>query len=145
VEPASLSRGLAPWLGWTLGVEQWSDAWPLAVRRARIASAMAIHRHKGTVQAVKDVIAAYGGIFHLAEWWQQDPRGDPYTFALTLAVGGQAVAPSAELITALVADIDRAKPARAHFTVSVAINAAGGLALPPLRAGPSTRALLAAA
>lgn len=127
--PQTCPEALLPWLAWTVAVEQWSDAWPLPMRRARVASAIAIHRYKGTVKAVQDVIAAYGGTFALTEWWQITPPGDPYTFTLSVSVGGQITAPSADLITAMAADIDRAKPARAHYTLNIAANAAGALGL----------------
>lgn len=122
--PQTCPEPLLPWLAATVAVEQWSDAWPLSLRRARIASAIAIHRAKGTAQAVQDVIAAYGGTFHLTEWWQTTPPGPPHTFALSVAIGGAIAAPAAELITAMTADIDRVKPARAHYTLSVATHAA---------------------
>ncbi|EGD58385.1 phage-related tail protein [Novosphingobium nitrogenifigens DSM 19370] len=133
--PQACPEALLPWLAWTLAVDKLSDTWPLAVRRARIASAIAIHRHKGTVQAIKSIIAAYGGSFNLAEWWQTTPRGDPYTFSLSLAVGGQTSAPSADLVEGLIADIERAKPARAHFTVAIATNAAAAIGLAALARG----------
>ncbi len=144
--PTDCPEVFLPWLAATVGVEQWSDAWPIAIRRARVASAIAIHRYKGTVRAVTDIASAYGGNLRLTEWWQTTPPGAPFTFALSLSVGGQVAAPTADFITALIADISRAKPARAHFTVTTATNASAAIAICAVaRAGTYQRLSLVAA
>lgn len=121
---------LLPWLAWSLSIDQWDAAWPEHVQRARIASAIAVQRIKGTRQSVADVIASFGGNVVLREWWQKTPRGVPHTFDLTVALAGdQGQAPTAEFITSVITEVARTKPARSHFTFSVAVNFAGGLGL----------------
>jgi phage tail P2-like protein len=128
--PATCPEPLLPWLAWSLAVESWNSTWPEAVKRARIASAIAIHRTKGTVQAVRDVIAAYGGTVKLTVWYETSPAGDPFTFALSIALGAQAgAAPDADFITGLIDDVTRAKGARDTFTFTVALNAIGAIGL----------------
>lgn len=126
--PATCPDALLPWLAWTLGVESWDASWPDQVKRARVAAAIAILRHNGTRQAVADVIAAYGGNVALTTWFETVPPGDPYTFTLAVSVGGQSgVAPSADFITGMIADVGRAKGARDQFTFTLAVNATASI------------------
>lgn len=120
---------LLPWLAWALSVDQWSPDWPLNVRRARVAAAIAIQRIKGTAKSVADVIASFGGAVTLREWFQTDPPGDPHTFELLASLSGHGAAPSAAFIDAVVAEVERTKPLRAHFTFTLALDVAGGIGL----------------
>lgn len=119
-----------PWLAWGLSIDLWDPAWPLEVRRARVASAIAIQRIKGTAKSVADVVASFGGQVGIREWWEQSPPGTPHTFSLFVSLGGQGdVAPSAEFIDAVIAEVRRAKPVRSHFDFTVALSARARLGL----------------
>lgn len=121
---------LLPWLAWALSIDQWSADWPLHVRRARVATAIAIQRIKGSAQSVRDVVAAMGGNVVLSEWFQTDPPGDPHTFDLLVALGGQADdVPSADFIDAVIAEVERTKPVRSHFTFTLSAPARGRVGL----------------
>ena len=121
---------LLPWLAWALSVDQWSADWPLHVRRARVASAIAIQRIKGTAQSVIDVVASFGGNVVVREWFDQTPLGDPCTFSLTVALGGQSGAvPSASFIDAVIAEVARTKPARCTFDFTLALTAGARVGL----------------
>ncbi len=65
---------LLPWLAWALSVDEWKAYWPEAVKRARVRTAIAIQRRKGTAGSVRDVVAAFGGSVLIREWWQLQPR-----------------------------------------------------------------------
>lgn len=119
-----------PWLAWGLSIDLWDPAWPIDIRRARVASAIAIQRIKGTAKSVSDVVASFGGQVAIREWWEQVPPGAPHTFSLTVALGGQgAAAPSAEFIDAVIGEVRRAKPVRSHFDFTVALNARARIGL----------------
>ncbi|WP_068083132.1 phage tail protein I [Novosphingobium rosa] len=122
-------ENLLPWLAWTLGVESWDPTMPLALRRARVAQAIPIHRRKGTVSSIRDVIASYGGIAVMTEWWQQVPKSIPHSFTLSIALGGQATPPTADFINGMIADVTRAKPLRSFFTLTLALNLTATLGL----------------
>lgn len=123
-------EGLLPWLAWALSIDNWDPAWPLHIRRARVAAAIAIQRRKGTRRSVSDVVTSFGGNVEIREWFEQDPPGDPHTFTLSVALGGQgADPPSASFIDAVVHEVTRTKPARSHFTFSTAGDARGGIGL----------------
>lgn len=123
-------EGLLPWLAWALSVDQWSSDWPLHIRRARVAAAIAIQRIKGTAQSVVDVIASFGGNVVIREWFEQDPPGIPHTFDLTVTLGGMSDSvPSAEFIDAVIAEVARTKPVRSHFDFTVGLNARADVGL----------------
>jgi phage tail P2-like protein len=121
---------LLPWLAWGLSIDQWDANWPVYVRRARIASAIAIQRIKGTAKSVLDVVASFGGQVVVREWFEQDPPAAPHTFELTVSLGGQGTtAPSADFIDAVIAEVARTKPARSHFTFNAGLTALGRIGL----------------
>lgn len=133
-----------PWLAWGLSIDLWDPAWPIDVRRARVASAIAIQRIKGTAKSVADVVASFGGQVGIREWWQQDPPGTPHTFNLIVSLGGQgAAAPPAEYIDAVIAEVRRAKPVRSHFDFTIALNAGARIGLRAV-ARPAVAARLSA-
>ncbi|MBB6243660.1 phage tail protein I [Rhodanobacter sp. MP1X3] len=116
------------WLAWALGISAWKSYWPLAVKRARVASAIDIARRKGTAQSVFDVIASFGGSVVLTEWWQMDPAGIPYTFDMQLTVSGVDGEPaSAAFVDDVIAEVSRTKPTRSHFTFTQTATLTGRL------------------
>lgn len=123
---------LLPWLAWGLSLDQWDTSWPLYIRRARVASAIAIQRRKGTAQSVRDLIASFGGNVTLREWFEMNPPGAPYTFSLSVSLGGQMAAPTPDFIETVIAEVARTKPARCHFDFTVAQSARAELAIKAL-------------
>ena len=123
-------EALLPWLAWALSVDQWSADWPLHIRRARVAAAIAIQRIKGTAQSVVDVVASFGGNVIVREWFEQTPPADPHTFDLTVTLTGHGSAvPSADFIDAVIAEVARTKPARSHFNFTVSLPAQARIGL----------------
>lgn len=49
-----------PFLAWAFSVDAWNSAWGEDVKRAAIAASVRVHRIKGTVRALKDVLGAAG-------------------------------------------------------------------------------------
>lgn len=60
--PARCPAPLLPWLAWALSVDEWDNSWTEEVQRAVIAASVEIHRHKGTIWAMRHalVVAGYG-------------------------------------------------------------------------------------
>jgi len=128
--PETCPESLLPWLAWTLSIDGWDASWPLAVRRAVVASAIAVHRRKGTVFAVRKAIAAFGANMSLREWYQIAPPDPAGTFSVILSVSNHSgAAPSAEFVDAVVSEIDRVKPLSRHFTFTQALDAEGEIGL----------------
>ena len=121
---------LLPWLAWQLSIDSWKPYWSETVRRARVRSAMTIHRQKGTAKSVKDVVAAFGGAILLREWWQKTPIGKPHTFDLLITLtgaGGQTA--TAAFVDDVIAEVTRTKPVRSHFTFTQGIHTRTAIAI----------------
>lgn len=119
--PSTCPVGLLPYLAWGLSIDVWSPDWPESIKRERIRRAIAIQRMKGSAQSVADVVASYGGAITIREWFEQTPPASPHTFSAILSLtdlkGG---APSQSLVSQVVDDIGRTKPARSQFTFTLA-------------------------
>lgn len=58
--PDRCPAALLPWLAWALSVDDWDASWTEEVQRAVIAASIEIHRHKGTIWAMKRAVQAAG-------------------------------------------------------------------------------------
>ena len=58
--PQTCPATALPWLAWALSVDVWDSAWSESVKRSVIAKSIEIHRHKGTVWAVREALRAGG-------------------------------------------------------------------------------------
>ena len=135
--PVPLNRLWSPWdctelelaiLAWSLSIDDWDASWPIAIRRARVAAAIDVQRTKGSLRSLNTVVNAFGGSLKLREW--PETGGVPHTFELVLALGGQGEeTPTEAVIDALMADVRRTKPARSHFTFTLATMARGRIGL----------------
>ncbi|WP_186078676.1 phage tail protein I [Burkholderia gladioli] len=125
MDPDTIPIDLLPWLAWHLGVVTWKNEWPEQVRRARVKAAISIARKAGTAAAVKEVVASFGANIVIREWFEQDPPGPPYTFDITMTVAArEGQPPTAEYISDILAEVDRAKPVRAAYTFKQGFSAA---------------------
>ncbi|MDR7101459.1 phage tail protein I [Croceicoccus sp. BE223] len=126
--PWDCPEDLLPWLAWALSIDSWDATWPLRIRRARIAAAIAVQRRKGTTRSIQDVVASFGGHVVMREWFEQDPPGEPHTFTLTVSISGNdGAAPTSEFVDQVIAEVVRTKPVRSHFTFLIATDALGAI------------------
>ncbi|MDA3922761.1 MAG: phage tail protein I [Salinisphaera sp.] len=109
---------LLPWLAWALNMQTWRASWPVAVKRARIRSAVDVHRRKGTAASVRSVVASFGADISLREWWQTSPKGTPHTFSVVLNIGGS-LPQDAGFQQSIAQAIDLTKPVRSQYDLSV--------------------------
>lgn len=115
---------LLPWLAWALSVDEWKAYWPEPVKRARVRTAIAIQRRKGTAGSVRDVVAAFGGSVLIREWWQLQPKGPPHTFEAVMTIANQGGASAtAMFVDDVISEITRTKPVRSHFTFTQGMQA----------------------
>lgn len=75
-----------PWLGWQFSVDAWSADWSDAQKRQAIKDSFFVHKHKGTIGAVKSALASLGFDARIQEWFNRTPVGAPYTFTLLIDV-----------------------------------------------------------
>ncbi|HAV46323.1 MAG TPA: phage tail protein I [Halomonas sp.] len=81
--PNDCPAHLLPWLAWALSVDEWDEQWSEQQKREAIATAVYLHRHKGTKAAVQRAMQAIGHDAHISEWFEY--TGRPYTYRLEMA------------------------------------------------------------
>lgn len=89
--PQTCPASLLPWLAWALSVDEWDTEWTEQEKRDVIESSLMIHRHKGTIGAVRRALTPLGYLVEVVEWWQMTPPGDPYTFSIVMGTGSKPV------------------------------------------------------
>lgn len=120
--PAACPIQLLPWLAWAWSIDSWDPEWSEEEKRAAVAGAIAAQRRKGTRGAVEDVLASFDHLLELVEWFEATPNLDPYIFEVRLplvdedGVAGGART-SAATARAIIREVAKAKPARAHFAL----------------------------
>lgn len=57
--PEKCPEHLLPWLGWALSVDVWNETWAESIRRNVIKASISVHRHKGTLGALKRALEAF--------------------------------------------------------------------------------------
>lgn len=113
--PATCPAAVLPWLAWAFSVDEWNPAWTDDQKRQAISNSVYVHRHKGTVGALKSALGALGFNLQLEEWQQLVPQGDPYTFGLTLEIDDVGIT-SEDDFDGIVATANSAKNVRSHMT-----------------------------
>lgn len=111
-DPASCPTDLLPYLAWAMSVDRWDPHWPDRTRRSVINIAFSIHQHKGTTQALRDVIEPFGYLRSIVEWWQTG--GTPGTFSLEIGVLDTGITP--EMYQEMERLIEDVKPVSRHLT-----------------------------
>lgn len=89
--PQLCPASLLPWLAWALSVDEWDTTWTEQEKRDVIESSLMIHRHKGTIGAVRRALTPLGYLVEVVEWWQETPKGDPFTFSVVMGTGSKPV------------------------------------------------------
>lgn len=60
MRPGSCPSPLLGWLAWAVSVDVWDPNWAEEDKRGVISSSVSVHRHKGTIGAVRRALAAAG-------------------------------------------------------------------------------------
>ncbi|MHB2246440.1 phage tail protein I [Pseudomonas fitomaticsae] len=117
---------LLPHLAWAWSVDRWDPAWPEPVKRAAIKASFYIHKHKGTIGALRRVVEPLGYLIEVQEWWQTVPEGVPGTFALKVGVLDTGI--TEEMYLELDRLIDDAKPVSRQLTgLAISLETQGNL------------------
>ncbi|WP_085630720.1 phage tail protein I [Pseudomonas sp. R16(2017)] len=117
---------LLPHLAWAWSVDRWDPAWPEPVKRAAIKASFYIHKHKGTIGALRRVVEPLGYLIEVLEWWQTAPEGVPGTFALKVGVLDTGI--TEEMYQELERLIDDAKPVSRQLTgLAISLETKGDL------------------
>jgi phage tail P2-like protein len=124
--PDTCPAHLLPHLAWAWSVDRWDPAWPEPVKRAAIKASFYIHKHKGTIGALRRVVEPLGYLIEVLEWWQSVPEGVPGTFALKVGVLDTGI--TEEMYLELERLIDDAKPVSRQLTgLAISLETQGNL------------------
>ncbi|MGA8134484.1 MAG: phage tail protein I [Pseudomonas gingeri] len=117
---------LLPHLAWAWSVDRWDPAWSESVKRAAIKASFFIHKHKGTIGALRRVVEPLGYLIEIVEWFNTAPQGVPGTFALKVGVLDTGI--TEEMYLELERLIDDAKPVSRHLTgLAISLETQGNL------------------
>ncbi len=105
---------LLPWLARAVSVDVWEPSWTPEQKRKTIKASLEVHRHKGTIGAVRDALRALGFEAKVQEWFNQIPAGPEYTYRLILEA--DQIGFSASDIDLLMQVVGNTKNLRSHLT-----------------------------
>lgn len=120
MRPETCPAHLLGWLAWAFSVDVWNPGWSEARKRAEISAALDIHRHKGTVGAVRRALEALKFRAEISEWFEHG--GEPHTFRLDVfgdEVFENGFGIDQTLVNMILRVVERAKPLRSRFELRV--------------------------
>lgn len=144
---ALVPTAFLPHRAWGRSVDIYDPAWPEETRRAKIVAAPAEHEIKGTPAGIDLALATLGIDAVTTEWWQVEPKRQPYTFRVRAnfrnrLYGGPEL--DARMIRIAFVTILRAKPLSRAFDLETAAATSAALGIGG-RFRPRFRISLAAA
>lgn len=101
-----------PWLAWHLSVDYWRDDWDEATQRAVCRASVSVHRKKGTLNGVREAIAATG---LNAEVIFNRSRPDFVPHKFIVRVDTSDTLPTPENVTEINYQVEHVKPARCAY------------------------------
>lgn len=117
-------------LAWQWNSDTWRDNWPVSLKRSVFKSIIRTKRIKGTRAAVEDVVSSLGGVVDIKEWFEQSPRGEPYTASIVTSINSfDGAVPSKEMLDDVIRSIKYAKSARTLYSFSQAANISSGIGI----------------
>lgn len=126
INPDKCPAPLLAYLAWAFSVDKWDENWTEEVKRIAIKQSFFIHKHKGTIAAIKRVIEPIGYLIELKEWFNMQPQGIAGTFNLTIEVPESGL--NEQTYNELVRLIEDVKPVSRHLTqLAIAISPTGNL------------------
>lgn len=117
-------------LAWQWNSDTWRDNWPVSLKRSVFKSIIRTKRIKGTRAAVEDVVSSLGGVVDIREWFEQSPRGEPYTASIVASINSfDGAIPSKEMLDDVIRSIKYAKSARTLYSFSQAANISSSIGI----------------
>ena len=130
-DPSQCPEHLLQWLAWGVSVDYWygSSKQKILYPREIIRQNANVHRYKGTIGAIKSALKSQGVEIDVTEWWQQEPKGDPFHFSLDLVVNRNFGLFTADINDWLYNIVDKVKPVRSHYNFNIIGECQSGLCI----------------
>lgn len=126
INPDRCPEKFLPYLAWAFSVDKWDEHWSEQVKRIAIKQSFFIHKHKGTIGAIKRVVEPIGYLVDLKEWFAMQPQGTAGTFSLTIEVTETGLTP--ETYNELVRLINDVKPVSRHLiNLAITVSPTGNM------------------
>lgn len=126
INPERCPPQLLAYLAWAFSVDKWDENWTDEVKRIAIKQAFFVHKHKGTIAAVRRVVEPIGYLVELKEWFAMQPQGKAGTFSITVEVSETGL--NEQTYNELVRLINDVKPVSRHLIqLAIAISPTGAL------------------
>lgn len=123
-DPDTCPLELLPYLAWAFSVDRWDEAWDEATQRDVVRQSYFVHRHKGTIGALRRAVEPMGYLISITEWWQNGKT--PGTFEMVVGTLDTGITP--EMYTELERVIDDTKPCSRHLTtLSISLETQGDI------------------
>lgn len=84
IDPHKAPVQFLPFLAWALSVDYWEHDWPEQVKRDMVAKSRSLHEIKGSVPALRKMLAIFGYTADFKYWYQQNPPAVAGTFEMTV-------------------------------------------------------------
>lgn len=124
INPDRCPAHLLPYLAWAFSVDKWDENWSEEVKRIAIKQSFFIHKHKGTIGAIKRVVEPIGYLVELKEWFETQPQGTAGTFSLTVEVSETGL--NEQTYNELVRLVNDVKPVSRHLSqLAIAVSPTG--------------------
>ncbi|TXE33254.1 phage tail protein I [Serratia marcescens] len=111
-DPDTCPLDLLPYLAWAFSVDRWDETWDEATKRGVIRQSYFVHRHKGTIGALRRAVEPMGYLISVTEWWQNGKA--PGTFEMVVGTLDTGITP--EMYAELERVINDTKPCSRHLT-----------------------------
>lgn len=113
---------LLPYMAWAFSVNRWDETWSEATQRNVVKQSYFVHRHKGTIGALRRAVEPMGYVISITEWWQNNKT--PGTFEMVVGTLDTGITP--EMYTELERVINDTKPCSRHLTtLSISLETQG--------------------
>ena len=124
INPERCPPQLLAYLAWAFSVDKWDENWTDEVKRIAIKQAFFVHKHKGTIAAVKRVVEPIGYLVELNEWFAMQPQGKAGTFSITVEVPETGL--NEQTYNELVRLVNDVKPVSRHLKqLAIAVSPTG--------------------
>jgi phage tail P2-like protein len=124
MEPSSTPFAFLPYLALDRGVGEWDADASESEKRLTVALSWQIQRLAGTDKALSHAVESMGFTPYISPWYQQRPRGNPYTFDVQATIGRSW---SSGDHKRLIRRINAAKSERDEATITIVHETRGGL------------------
>lgn len=124
MEPSTTPFAFLPYLALDRGVGEWDAEASESEKRLTVALSWQIQRQAGTDKALSHAVESMGFAPHISPWYQQRPRGNPYTFDVQATIGRSW---SSGDHARLIRRINAAKSERDEATITIVHETRGGL------------------